>query len=90
MKINDTKRVGSINPYKQVNDQRALNGTNKKEKQKDQLIISNEAKELLETNSAVPSEERAMKISQLKQSVAAGTYRVEAGKIAEKLLPYIK
>ena len=90
MKINDTKRVGSVNPYKQVNDQRALSGTNKKEKQKDQLVISNEAKELLESQSAVPSEERAMKISQLKQSVASGTYHVEAGKIAEKLLPYIK
>lgn len=90
MKINDTKRVGSVNPYKQLNNQNALNGLNKKEKQKDQVVISNEAKELLETSNTARTEERQAQINELKKSVASGTYHVEAGKIAEKLLPYLK
>jgi negative regulator of flagellin synthesis FlgM len=90
MKINDTKRVGSVNPYKQLNNQNALNSLNKKEKQKDQVVISNEAKELLETSNTARTEERQAQINELKKSVASGTYHVEAGKIAEKLLPYLK
>jgi negative regulator of flagellin synthesis FlgM len=90
MKINDTKRVGSVNPYKQLNNQNPLNGLNKKEKQKDQVVISNEAKELLETSNTARTEERQAQINELKKSVASGTYHVEAGKIAEKLLPYLK
>lgn len=34
--------------------------------------------------------DRVKKIQELKQQVASGTYRVDADKIAEKLLPYFK
>ena len=34
--------------------------------------------------------ERAQRIGELKQSVSTGTYHVDAGKIAEKLWPYLK
>ncbi|NQX70118.1 flagellar biosynthesis anti-sigma factor FlgM [Paenibacillus ferrarius] len=91
MKVNEPKRVGPVNPYRQASDHKALNGTNKKEKQRDQVQISSEAKELLlETSQAVQSKERVAKVNQLKQSVESGTYHVDAGKIAEKLLPYFK
>lgn len=88
MKINDTQRVGGINPYRRNQDSKSLR-TDKKDLGKDQIQISSEAKELLEANVA-QSTSQAEKVQQLKQSVATGTYHVEAGKIAEKLLPYLK
>lgn len=87
MKINETGRVGAVNSYQKQNGQH-INATNKK-KQTDQVQISSEAKELQSMNLA-QSSERAAKLNSLKQQVQTGTYRVEAGKIAEKLLPYLK
>jgi negative regulator of flagellin synthesis FlgM len=86
MKINDTQRIGSINPYKRSNDHKAVGGSDKKGK-KDEVQISQEAKELL---GAQGTEEQRKRIEELKRSVAAGTYHVDARKIAEKLYPYIK
>ncbi|MBP1965796.1 flagellar biosynthesis anti-sigma factor FlgM [Paenibacillus aceris] len=89
MKINENQRIGNINKYIQSNENRSVNGTEKK-KRKDEVQISAEAKELLENASAVRSNEQKQRIQELKESVSAGTYHVEARKIAEKLFPYIK
>ncbi|MBD2868408.1 flagellar biosynthesis anti-sigma factor FlgM [Paenibacillus arenilitoris] len=87
MKINETNRIGAINPYHKQNEARASEAG--KARRKDEVQISAAAKEMLTTSKA-NSAERQEKINQLKQSVASGTYHVEAGKIAEKLLPYLK
>ncbi|CAM3349195.1 flagellar biosynthesis anti-sigma factor FlgM [Paenibacillus lupini] len=87
MKINETNRIGAYNNYQKQMDQR-VDSANKK-KQKDIVEISAEAKEMLST-SQTNSPERQKRIEELKQSVSAGTYKVDAGKIADKLLPYLK
>lgn len=79
MKIQGTTRTGSINPYNH-NDNRATVG--KKEKKKDEISISPEAKELLNA--------QTQKLQELKNAVSTGTYHVDAKKISEKLLPYLK
>ncbi|SDO61737.1 anti-sigma-28 factor, FlgM family [Paenibacillus sp. yr247] len=89
MKINENQRIGNINKYIQNNESRSVNGTEKK-KRKDEVQISAEAKELLESTSAVRSNEQNQRIQELKESVSAGTYHVEARKIAEKLFPYLR
>lgn len=76
-----------MNPYQKQKDAQAI-GVNKARK-KDEVQISAAAKEMLTTSQANGAE-RTKHIDQLKQSVASGTYHVEAGKIAEKLLPYLK
>ncbi|MFD0590656.1 flagellar biosynthesis anti-sigma factor FlgM [Paenibacillus sp. GCM10027627] len=87
MKINETNRIGGANPYQKQGEFRAE--TAKKARQKDEVQISAEAKELL-TTSKLNNAERTQRIDELKNSVASGTYHVEAGKIAEKLLPYLR
>ncbi|RIX47293.1 flagellar biosynthesis anti-sigma factor FlgM [Paenibacillus nanensis] len=86
MKINESNRIGATNPYAKQNELRAE--TAKKAKKKDEVQISAAAQEML-TTSKLNSSERAERINQLKQSVASGTYHVDAGKIAEKLLPFL-
>ncbi|MFD2116999.1 flagellar biosynthesis anti-sigma factor FlgM [Paenibacillus yanchengensis] len=88
MKINESGRVSGIaNPYKLQQEMRAEQfGTKRR---KDEVQISPEAKEMLQS-SQLNQAERSKHIEQLKQSVASGTYHVEAGKIAEKLLPYLR
>lgn len=88
MKINDVNRVSAVNPYWKNTDAKVANGIEKKEKPKDEVLISAEAQELLDADVSA-SIERGKKIQELKQSVASGTYHVEAGQVAEKLLPYI-
>lgn len=87
MKINDTNRIGALNPYQKHMEARASSSS--KARQKDEVQISAAAKEMLST-SQMNNTERKQHIEQLKQSVATGSYHVEAGKIAEKLLPYLK
>ncbi|MFC4777821.1 flagellar biosynthesis anti-sigma factor FlgM [Paenibacillus sp. GCM10023252] len=87
MKINESGRIGAIHSYQKQSEQRAQAANHKK--QIDQVKISPEAKELQSTQQA-HSAGRAEKVSDLKQQVQTGTYHVEAGKIAEKLLPYLK
>ncbi|GIP35594.1 flagellar biosynthesis anti-sigma factor FlgM [Paenibacillus sp. J2TS4] len=94
MKINDIQRIGAINPYQRNQHSYAQVQANKKGKQKDEVQISPEAKELLSSRAASShaevNESREKKIEDLKQAVSTGTYHIEAGKIAEKLYPYIK
>ncbi|WP_139996957.1 flagellar biosynthesis anti-sigma factor FlgM [Paenibacillus paridis] len=87
MKINETNQINRLNSYQKQNEAR-VSGTSKA-RQKDEVQISAAAKEML-TTSQMTSAERTQQIEQLKSSVASGTYHVEAGKIAEKLLPYLK
>ncbi|WP_424766650.1 flagellar biosynthesis anti-sigma factor FlgM [Paenibacillus sp. sgz302251] len=87
MKINETNRISAHHHYQKQNEAR-VSGANKA-RQKDEVQISAAAKEML-TTSRAQDPERSKQIEQLKRSVASGTYHVEAGKIAEKLLPYLK
>ena len=89
MKINENQRIGSINKYKQTSESKSVSGVNKK-KLKDEVQISAEAKELLENTNGLQGTEHRKHIEALKQSVAAGTYRVDANKIADKLYPYLR
>jgi negative regulator of flagellin synthesis FlgM len=90
MKINDSGRIGSVNPYKRSVEALHAGQVSKKDKAKDEVKISAEAKELLGTQSPARSEEKTLHLEELKRSVASGTYHVDAGKVAEKLLPYLK
>ncbi|MBM7566482.1 flagellar biosynthesis anti-sigma factor FlgM [Paenibacillus sacheonensis] len=87
MKINHTQRINAVNPYQKQNDQQTA-GLSRKRKT-DEVQISAEAQGLL-SDSRVNDPERAKRIDDLKSSVGSGTYHVESGKIAEKLLPYFK
>ncbi|MEW9702584.1 flagellar biosynthesis anti-sigma factor FlgM [Paenibacillus sp. SI8] len=90
MKINDNQRIGAVNPYKKSGDATFAHAAGKKGKAKDQVEISAEAKELLGVQGSARTEEQARRIEDLKGSVASGTYQVDARKLAEKLLPYLK
>ncbi|MGG3453247.1 flagellar biosynthesis anti-sigma factor FlgM [Paenibacillus rhizolycopersici] len=89
MKVNETGRVGGINPYQRNLELRDLN-SNKKKQSHDQISISTEAKEMLNAQNRVNDPARAERIEKLKQEVSTGTYHVGNDKIAEKLLPYFK
>jgi negative regulator of flagellin synthesis FlgM len=84
MKINETQRTGSVQSYRKNSDSKHTNTTGKKHNAKDEVVISSEAKELQGSHVS------RKKVDELKNSVATGTYNVESGKIAEKLLPYLK
>ncbi|TJY41945.1 flagellar biosynthesis anti-sigma factor FlgM [Cohnella pontilimi] len=86
MKINDINRLGAVNPYQSAKNQRTE--SNARRSQKDELHISSEAMEML-SQAQVNSPERAKKIEQLKEAVSTGTYQVDAGKVAEKMLPFL-
>jgi negative regulator of flagellin synthesis FlgM len=89
MKINETGRVGAINNYqRQIDSQRK--DTDNKARRKDEVSISAEAKELLKAQEVGIDPERAERIEELKTQVSAGTYQVEARKLADKLVPYFK
>lgn len=82
MKVNPLTRTGAVNPYHNQ-DAKAKELSHSKGKRRDQVEISSEAKQLLGASNE-------SKIQRLKNEVSSGTYYVEAGKIAEKLLPYFK
>lgn len=87
LKINDIQHIGAVNAYKKDANFKQT-GAHKKEMKKDEVQISSEAKELLGAQDAQEAS-RSQKIEELKKSVASGTYHVESGKIAEKMLPYL-
>lgn len=90
MKINGTNPVGAVNPYKKSQDSLTAYGAGKTGKKKDQVEISNEAKELLETQNPAAAERAREKVEALKKSVADGTYKIDARALAEKIFPFIK
>lgn len=90
MKINPITRTGGINPYNQQ-DLKTKEASQAKGKHKDELLISNEAKQLLDTlNSAEGSAVSEAKLQQLKQQVATGTYYVDTQTLVERLLPFLR
>jgi len=88
MKINDSNRINGVSKTYQVQNEYRKNDSGKA-RTKDEVQISQEALKMLNSSRA-GQPERAAYVNQLKESVQAGTYYVEAGKIAEKLLPYLK
>lgn len=88
MKINDSNRINGVTNQYNVQNNKRLKELESKQR-KDEVRISPEAMEML-SSSQGGCVERAKQIAELKQSVSSGAYHVEAGKIAEKLLPYLK
>lgn len=89
MKINESGRLTSLNAYRNHLKARETKTSDKGLRAKDDVRISQEAKELLEVQRSGDAG-RAQRIAELKSSVQAGTYHVEAQRIAEKLLPFLK
>jgi negative regulator of flagellin synthesis FlgM len=84
VKIHDTNRIGPLQAYRAAEN--ALSrSVGKKPAARDEVRISPEAKELLGADQA-----RIEHLLELKRAVEDGTYRVDAMKIAEKLLPYFR
>lgn len=77
---------GGANPYQKQQDVKNAGNAGKSESRRDVVRISSEAKELAAENRA----ERTERIQELKRSVSEGTYKVDAHKIAEKLLNFFK
>ncbi|XEC97529.1 flagellar biosynthesis anti-sigma factor FlgM [Paenibacillus tarimensis] len=86
MKINETNRIGNLNAYQK---QQQYTGQTNKKRKTDEVQISAEAQKLL-TDSRINETEQAARIQELKENVSTGTYRVDADKVAEKLLKYFK
>lgn len=87
MKINDINRINGIN--KSYQNQADYRKESIRSAAKDEVQISKEAQEMLQTSRSENSE-RTEYLNELKKAVQSGTYSVEAGKIAEKLLPFFK
>jgi len=87
VKINETQPIGLYKSYSQTAESRVRAGS--AGSRKDQVEISDEAKELLGAQGGA-GVDRTEKIESLKNQVKAGTYYVDAGKIAEKLLPFFR
>ena len=87
MKIHEIGRLSAVRTYQTQQDARA--GGKGAVKRRDEVQISAEAQQLL-WDSRLTGAERAEKIDRLKQSVSTGTYYVDAGKIADKLWPYLQ
>lgn len=87
MKINDINRINRINTAYQSQNEAVK--SHKKSATKDEVHISTEAQALLKSSRAEQSD-RSEKINALKAEIQSGTYHVDAGKVAEKLLPFFK
>lgn len=83
MKINGPNQ-SNFNPYK--NQMHTLANVKKEQKQKDQLEISSQAKQLLEN--IKPQDERARKVDEIKEKVEAGEYQVNYEKTAQKMIAF--
>jgi negative regulator of flagellin synthesis FlgM len=83
MKINEIQRTGSINPYRKTSDDTLITSKENKQKKKDEVNISSEAKELQGSTAS------KQEVEDLKKSYMTGTYHVEASQIAEKIFPYL-
>lgn len=88
MKINNYGSIPDI--MKAYNSQRKDRAEAKKDSSvagKDTLELSDQARELQEIKSGLRDlgEVRMEKVEQLKKEIKSGTYRVDAGKIAEEM-----
>lgn len=90
MKINPLTRTGAVNPYNNQ-DLKAKDSSSPNGKRKDEVQISDEAKQLLVAlNEVDRSTASEAKLQQLKQEVSSGTYHVDARTLAERMLPYLR
>lgn len=88
MKINESHRIAALKSSYGKNSGAGASQPGSAKK-RDEVSISSEALELLQSQK-VSNTERAEKIRELKNSVSTGNYHVEASEIAEKLLPFIR
>ncbi|MBB3110498.1 negative regulator of flagellin synthesis FlgM [Paenibacillus phyllosphaerae] len=88
MKINDTRRISGVNPYQKQNEAKAA-ATTERKRQTDEVKISAEAMEML-SHSRLNDADRTQRIQELKNQVSSGTYKVDADKLADKVLPFIR
>ncbi len=89
MKVNEPGRLSSIQAYRAGQQAKDAKAAASKGAQKDNVVISAEAMEMLEAQ-RTGGAERAERIEALKQSVQTGSYHISAERLAEKLLPYLK
>lgn len=85
MKINETRRVQGISAYR--NHEIKTNASSRAPGRRDEVQISQEAKELLQTGSS--ERVRLEKLDQLREKINAGTYKVDDQDLAAKILPYL-
>jgi negative regulator of flagellin synthesis FlgM len=84
MKINNFNRLGALQSYQKTTAQKPLE-QNKSKEQFDQLEISAEAHDKLKEEAG-----HKARLQELKQQITSGTYHVDSGKVAEKLLAHWK
>lgn len=82
MKINEVNRVQGIQKYEQYNKNREIG---QKETKKDQIIISEEAKALLERTKEADVNP---KVDKIKEEINNGTYQVDSKMVAEKMIDW--
>jgi len=88
MKIIEIQRMASVQgAYGKSRE--TGSGSSGMARKKDEVSISAEAMEMLQ-NRQVSETDKTRRIDELKKSVAAGTYYVDSGKLAEKLLPFVR
>ncbi|WP_339060500.1 flagellar biosynthesis anti-sigma factor FlgM [Tepidibacillus marianensis] len=85
MRINDINRIQGMNPYQKANQKR--DELKKTDAKKDQISISEEAKELLGKTKEMTHQQ---KIDQIKEQINNGTYKVDSEQVAKKILDWYK
>lgn len=92
MRINETQRMNAIHSYHKNKDSVTPQNTKQTEKLRDEVQISQEAKELLGAQQSAEAAglSRKQRLEELKRAISDGTYRIDAEKLADKLLPYMK
>jgi len=85
LKINGSNQSNQVNPY-QKQHQKYLQTDKQKHVKVDQLHISDQAKKLQESNDIHPA--RQERVEQIKAEVESGRYKIEAEKIAKKILSF--
>ncbi|WP_164668079.1 flagellar biosynthesis anti-sigma factor FlgM [Virgibacillus doumboii] len=83
MKINGPNQT-NFNPYK--NQLQKQMDYSKDVNKKDQLEISNQAKQMLENEK--PSAKRASYVQQIKETIDAGEYQINHEKTAQKMIDF--
>jgi len=85
MRINDINRIQGLNPYQKANQKREE--LKKLDSKKDQISISEEAKELLGKTKDITRQQR---IDQVKEQIDNGTYKIDSEQVAKKMLDWLK
>ncbi|WP_342772629.1 flagellar biosynthesis anti-sigma factor FlgM [Oceanobacillus piezotolerans] len=74
----------NFNPYKKIMEKQAAQ--QKEMKKQDQVEISEQAKQLQETDK--PNAKRAAYVQEIKQAIQSGEYKVNAEKTAQKMIDF--